>query len=149
MGKHNSKSGLFLMEMIIVILFFSICSAICINIFATARITADHSNELNNAAVRSTSAAEIFKSAQGDMAITEDRIRSLGEDDILSVTRSEGNTGDIIIVCYDDMVMTIENEGSLAHIEVKSDHPSYRSKADEEGYAQIYSLDVRASEVEA
>ena len=29
MNRHNSKSGLFLMEMIIVILFFSICSAIC------------------------------------------------------------------------------------------------------------------------
>ena len=36
-SQHNSSTSLFLMEMILALLFLSLCSAACIQIFAAAR----------------------------------------------------------------------------------------------------------------
>jgi hypothetical protein len=40
MRSSSSRSGLFLIEMVLVILFFSICAAVCMRVFAAARQTA-------------------------------------------------------------------------------------------------------------
>ena len=58
MSGHNSRSGLFLMEMITVILFFSICAAICVSAFAKARVMADSSRTLNDAVIQASNTAE-------------------------------------------------------------------------------------------
>lgn len=73
MDKHNSsKSSLFLMELIIVILFFSICAAICIQVFASAKQLADNSYQLHCAVLAAQSGAETYKATAGDLsAITE------------------------------------------------------------------------------
>ena len=146
MNRHNSKSGLFLMEMIIVILFFSICSAICVNVFAAARITADHSNDLNNAAVRAASAAETFKSAHGDIKTTADLLSSESDGDIETMSYDSN----MITTEYSDMTLYLEVKGEqLADITVRSSKPSYSSQADESGNAEIFSMTVRAEEAES
>lgn len=62
MNKHSrSKSGLFLMELVIVILFFSISAAVCMRIFSTAKIKSDNSRDISNASVATQSCAESFK----------------------------------------------------------------------------------------
>ena len=67
MNKHSrSKSGLFLMELIIVILFFSISAAICMRIFSTAKIKSDYSRDISNASVVAQSCADSFKAYNGD-----------------------------------------------------------------------------------
>lgn len=70
MSGHNSRSGLFLMEMITVILFFSICAAICVSAFAKARVTADSSRTLNDAVIQASNTAEAYKAADGDLQKT-------------------------------------------------------------------------------
>ncbi|MGN1350875.1 MAG: type II secretion system protein [Anaerovoracaceae bacterium] len=141
MNRHNSKSGLFLMEMIIVILFFSICSAICINVFAKARITADHSSDLNRAVVRAISAAEVYKSAEGDLKTTGELLDDASGDDLEAVSVS----GAALLAEYGDMQLSLtEQGGGRAEISVTSDAPSYAAGADEDGRTEIYHMSVRA-----
>lgn len=62
----HSRSSLFLMEMIISILFFSVASAICIQLFANAHIISDESVNHNEAVVWSQNLAETFYGAHGN-----------------------------------------------------------------------------------
>lgn len=64
---ETSKSSLFLMEMVIALLFFSICSAICIRVFAAASKDTVFSRNLNSASSLCQSAAEVFKACRGDI----------------------------------------------------------------------------------
>jgi hypothetical protein len=62
----GSKTKLFLIELIIIILFFSIAGAVCMNIFAQAKMISVQSTELSMASMKAQSAAEVFRGAEGD-----------------------------------------------------------------------------------
>ena len=66
MKKTRSKSVLFLMELTVVILLFSISAAICMMIFAQAKQMSVNSRDLTGAVMRAQSAAEVYKSVSGD-----------------------------------------------------------------------------------
>ncbi len=70
MRKSVSKNSLFLMELIIVILVFSISAAACMQIFAAAKRFSLQSEAIAGANLRAQSAAEIFKAANGNLAET-------------------------------------------------------------------------------
>lgn len=78
--KH-AHSSLFLMEMMVVILFFSLTSAICVHLFAQSYQTAKHSEELTNSVLQAESAAELYKSAAGDLQQTADLLAAQWEED--------------------------------------------------------------------
>ncbi len=60
---NYSKSQIFLLEFIIVVLFFAICSTICVSVFVKAdRISKDSSRDVN-AMVIAKNAAECFKAS--------------------------------------------------------------------------------------
>src|SRR5665648_831922 len=63
--KNHAKSELFLMEFIVVILFFSLCTAICISAFVKANHISEESKLLNGAMILAQSTAEGIK-ATGD-----------------------------------------------------------------------------------
>jgi hypothetical protein len=63
----RSKSGLFLMELIIVIAFFSLTSAVCIQLFATAHRFSTRSMGLQRSVINAQSAAEAFKMTGGNL----------------------------------------------------------------------------------
>lgn len=56
------------MELILVILFFSVSAAICMRVFAYAKLAAARSEDLSYAVAKVASAAECFKAAGGDLA---------------------------------------------------------------------------------
>jgi len=58
---NRSKSGLFLIELIIAVGFFALASAVCIQLFATAHNLRTRSFGLQMAVVSAQSAAESFK----------------------------------------------------------------------------------------
>ena len=60
-SRRSLKSGLFLIELIIMILFFAIASAICVRLFVHAHLTAKASTDLSQAVFISQSAAETIK----------------------------------------------------------------------------------------
>lgn len=68
--QHAPKATLFLMELVIVIFFFSICAAICVNMFGSAQQMADDSENLSRAVVEARSAASCYKAADGDLEKT-------------------------------------------------------------------------------
>ena len=57
---HKSKAALFLMELLIVLLFFSIAGAISLQLFSDAHITNKNSQDRSNANILLTNTAENF-----------------------------------------------------------------------------------------
>ncbi|HKM20823.1 MAG TPA: hypothetical protein VJZ01_02135 [Lachnospiraceae bacterium] len=66
-NRNKSKSSLFLMEMIVTILFFSIASAICVRLFAESHILSKQADELNMAVAVSQSFVEVVRGTDGSM----------------------------------------------------------------------------------
>ncbi len=69
--KH-SKTGLFLMELIVGILFFSLASAVCIEIFAKAHLMNDESMQKSHAVKIASNIVEIYKNNQLDSYFQKD-----------------------------------------------------------------------------
>lgn len=63
---RTSKSGLFLLELMIIILFFAMTSAVCVRLFAAAHQTSAASSALNHSVLAAQTAAECVKEAGGD-----------------------------------------------------------------------------------
>ncbi len=64
--KH-SKSSLFLMELIIAILFFSLASAVCIQLFAKSHLLGNQTVNENHAVIHAQNLAECFLATEGNM----------------------------------------------------------------------------------
>ena len=64
--KH-SRSSLFLMEMIIAILFFSLASAVCIQLFAKSHLLSAQTVNQNHAVTWAQNLAESYLSLEGDL----------------------------------------------------------------------------------
>lgn len=58
---HRSKAGLFLVELIILILFFAVAGAICVRLFVTAHLDSMEGENLSQAVLAAQSAAEAYK----------------------------------------------------------------------------------------
>ncbi len=69
--KNHSKSGLFLIELIIALLFFSLGSLVCIQMFLLSHNTAEESKRLGAAVVAAQTAAEIYEVGGGDLLAAE------------------------------------------------------------------------------
>ena len=64
----RSKTTLFLIELIVAVGVFSLCAAVCLSLFASAKRMTAESTALNGAALSAQSAAECFKAESGDLA---------------------------------------------------------------------------------
>ncbi|MDD3193198.1 MAG: hypothetical protein PHE47_05015 [Oscillospiraceae bacterium] len=64
---RTSRSGLFLLELMIVILFFAVTSAVCVNLFVQAHLTSTAGSELTAATREVQSVAEMLKAADGNL----------------------------------------------------------------------------------
>lgn len=63
---NKSKTSLFLMELIISILFFSIASAVCIQLFVRSHLLSNQTIDTNHAVMWSENIAELFMASNGD-----------------------------------------------------------------------------------
>ncbi|SCX88679.1 hypothetical protein SAMN02910292_00371 [Lachnospiraceae bacterium XBB2008] len=66
--KTNSKTSLFLMELIIVILFFSIASVVCVQLFVNAYSTNESTKRTTQGTVIVQGLAEQFLGCDGDLS---------------------------------------------------------------------------------
>jgi Tfp pilus assembly protein PilV len=69
--KH-SRSSLFLMEMIIAILFFSLASAVCIQLFTRSHLLSTQTVNQNHAVIQAQNLAESYLSLEGNVAAMQD-----------------------------------------------------------------------------
>ena len=72
-SRHNSGTSLFLMEMILALLFLSLSSAACIQIFAAARNNRLQAEQWNQIQALTTSVGEVLEGTDG----TDEQILSL------------------------------------------------------------------------
>lgn len=99
MKRKSSRSGLFLIELIIVILFFSVSSAICMKIFATAYLSNQYSRALSKSAEEISNISSIYKNSEGELEKTAEMldakysaneiVYSIGEDLTVKITENE------------------------------------------------------------
>ncbi len=75
--KSNKHSSLFLMELIIAILMFSLCAAVCINIFIRAHSIKNNSYDLTMAVMHTSNMAEIFSNSSNFEELFEVQYDSL------------------------------------------------------------------------
>lgn len=68
MNKRNSKSSLFLIELIITILFFSLGSAVCVEAFVKAHLISKHAKDVSFASSQASSAASVMKYTDGSFS---------------------------------------------------------------------------------
>lgn len=73
--KH-SKNSVFLMELIIVILIFSLASTVCLQIFVKACSISKETETLNNSVSICSSAAELFYGYKGSLSSIQNEIDS-------------------------------------------------------------------------
>lgn len=59
--KKNSRSGIFLIEIILAILFFALASSVCLSFFAESRQLSADAADLNNAVAASITVSEAFQ----------------------------------------------------------------------------------------
>lgn len=68
MNQHTqSKSSLFLMELILAILFFSLAGAVCVQLFAKAHLSGEETVTQTHAVLWSQNLSEAFLACDGDM----------------------------------------------------------------------------------
>jgi len=68
MIKHSkSKTSLFLMELIITILFFSVCAAVCMQLFVQTHLLGQKTRELNHAVATAQGCAEVMRGTDGSI----------------------------------------------------------------------------------
>ncbi len=68
MNRTSSRTGLFLMELILAVLFFSLAGAVCIRLFVNSHLISQKSVELNHGVLWSQNVAESFFACEGELA---------------------------------------------------------------------------------
>lgn len=66
-SQGKSKTSLFLMELVIAIMFFSVCAAICMQLFVQAHIIGNKTRELNYAVASAQGFAEVMRGTDGSI----------------------------------------------------------------------------------
>ena len=119
--KTHSKTPLFLMELLLMLLVFSVSAAVCLQVFAGAKRISEDSRKLDAAVMHAQTAAECWKSSHGDLAVMADKLGVLPAETEFSLYDEE-NWLHTEIIC----------DGMTAEIIVKS------------GETEVYSLECEA-----
>lgn len=115
---NHSKSGLFLMELIIGILFFSLASAICIQIFVKAHLMNEESVQKSQAMKIANNIVEIYKNDELDHYFKQDHDKIYFDESLNNVSASQATyiaslkethqTITITISCDDKVIYTLD-----------------------------------------
>ena len=87
--RTHSKTPLFLMELLIMLLVFSISAAICLQVFAGARRISDESRRLDLAVMQAQTAAECWKASHGNLDKTAELLNAKAEKNGFSIYDEE------------------------------------------------------------
>lgn len=72
----KKRTGLFFIELLTVILFFALFSAVCLRLFAFAHTMTAYNSDKSNAVAAAQNTAECFKAAGGDIVLTAELLNS-------------------------------------------------------------------------
>ncbi len=119
MGSHNNtRSSLFLIELIIAILFFSLGSAVCVQAFAKAHALTAQARDLSFASSAVSSAASVIKYTDGSL----DQLQAY-------FPGAYDEAGDII-VCFDGDFAPCGPDAASYTMIIRTDAPGLIHTAD-------------------
>lgn len=138
--KNSSKSGIFLMELILSILFFSIAAAVCVKLFVTAHRLSDQSVNLNHAVAMAESIAEAFYGCNGNVRELETLFPDAGmsqtdEQTMLTINNTDQGLGAFV---------KINASGELISCEIRIGTPQQIAAYQEQGteFDSVYELQL-------
>ena len=116
----KSKSGLFLMELIIAICFFAVASAICVQLFASAYTISRRGEGMQMAVMHTQSAVAAFRHTDADINAMAHLLDGYIFDDVVIVSFDDTWINTDINVRY-VMIITIDTNQvpALADIQVR------------------------------
>ena len=82
--KTRSRSALFLLELVIVILAFSLSAAICLRVFFQSRLISNESRDISHAALAVQTVADSYKAMNGDLDRTAELLDGTSDADSVS-----------------------------------------------------------------
>lgn len=136
--KNSSKSGIFLMELILSILFFSIAAAVCVKLFVTSHQLSDQSVNLNHAVAMAESIAEAFYGCNGNAGELEAlfpdaRMDQTDEQTMLTLNNTDQGLGAFV---------KINASGELTTCEIRVGTPLQVTAYQEQGteFDSVYEL---------
>lgn len=100
MNSNARKTGLFLMELILAILFFSLAAAICVQLFVKSHTISERSIALNHSILLAQNTAEIFYATDGDLTEMASLLGS-GESSVTVGTTDSDSTGTLTLLYKD------------------------------------------------
>lgn len=116
---NASKSGSFLMELILSILFFSVASAICIQLFAKAHLLDQKTGYQNQAVIWAENLASLWQAENGDLSLVRDTLCADYAAAPGSVVLSD--SGSLLLVYLDkDGMPTPDAEQSAAYVQLSN-----------------------------
>ena len=138
MKQKNGSTSLFLIELVLVILIFSLCAAVTMKAFATAKMMTQASDELSSAVTAAQSAAECYKASNGNLAAAAEILNGTVKGQEMTVYYSSdwlpaGENADY-------MLLLSQAENGKASISVYS----CSAGADSPPHSSIFDLTVKA-----
>lgn len=126
--KH-SKSALVLMELIIVILFFSLAGTVCIQLFAKSHLLSRRTVNENHAVIHAQNLAECFLATEGDIAqmnsLFEAHVPDMPDDTLMLLFDKDWQESDADNACYSAcLIVHPETEGLISADITISSYPS-------------------------
>ena len=116
------RSGLFLIELLLALLFFSVTSAVCMKIFGTSAVLTREKRDRDAAVKASVCAAECLKAADGDLektaellggaAVYENGVLTQPCGEALTLTLAVKNEKDTVVFCTADVK---DEKGDTVH----------------------------------
>ena len=123
--KTRSKTPLFLMELLIMLLVFAVSAAICLQVFAGARRISDDSRRLEAAVLQAQTVAEYWKASHGDLEETAEQMGTLSDENGFVIYDEEnwlhtkftckGATAYIVVIDGDEEIFSLECEAVMAN----------------------------------
>ncbi|WP_458407243.1 hypothetical protein [Anaerotignum sp.] len=121
----HSKTPLFLMELTIMLLVFSISAAICLQVFAGAKRISSESRKLDAAIIHAQTAAEYWKATHGDLEQTAEWMGVVSSENGFVVYDEENwlhmeftceeTTADIVVFSGENEIFSITCEAVMLH----------------------------------
>jgi len=111
---NRSKSTLFLIEQLMVIVVFAICAVACISIMTAAYFNAHDSRDLSNAVLVAESGAEVFKATGGNRTATVELIGGAAGP---LITHS-ADLPAYVLVCYNEDWQICDNEDAVYFLRI-------------------------------
>ena len=109
--QNNSRTSLFLMELIIVILFFAIASAICLRLFVGAHLLSEKDKDLSHALVWAQNLSEGFYGCEGRIL----QMKNLYSNAYIAMEDNESDGA--LILFFDENWEEVDNSLAVASYE--------------------------------